>query len=163
MVDVVEYRTLSWCDRYKIGSDGSIIGPMGRPLIPGRHPQGYLQVLIYRPGQHRLCRRVHALVCEAFHGPRPEGQEVRHLDGNPANNNASNLRWGTHSENVIDSINHGTKFVPRGELQRTSKLTGQDILEIRSSNQSQAELALKYGVTQGHISNIRSRKTWRHV
>lgn len=51
---------------------------------------------------------VHALVALAFLGPRPSGQEVCHGDGNPANNNLSNLRYDTHSANALDSVRHGT-------------------------------------------------------
>ncbi len=35
--------------------------------------------------------RLHRLICEAFHGPCPEGQECRHLDGDPSNNRPENL------------------------------------------------------------------------
>lgn len=51
---------------------------------------------------------VHAAVAEAFIGPRPAGMQVRHLDGNRLNNALSNLAYGTQSENVQDSLQHGT-------------------------------------------------------
>lgn len=52
---------------------------------------------------------VHRLVAEAFHGPCPEGMTlVRHLDGSRDNNTPDNLRWGTKSENALDSVAHGT-------------------------------------------------------
>jgi hypothetical protein len=51
---------------------------------------------------------VHVLVARTFLGPRPEGQEVRHRDGNPSNNQVSNLRYGTRSENASDAVEHGT-------------------------------------------------------
>lgn len=48
--------------------------------------------------------KVHQLVCEAFHGPKPgksEGYYVcMHLDENAANNRADNLSWGTQKENL---------------------------------------------------------------
>ncbi|SDN35029.1 NUMOD4 motif-containing protein [Geodermatophilus siccatus] len=56
----------------------------------------------------KTCRTVHTLVCEAFHGPRPRGHEARHLDGDSQNNRADNLRWGTPSQNRLDSVRHGT-------------------------------------------------------
>jgi hypothetical protein len=52
--------------------------------------------------------RVHRLVCEAFHGPAPDGRECAHLDGNQLNNRADNLAWVTHKENVAHMIAHGT-------------------------------------------------------
>lgn len=52
--------------------------------------------------------KVHALVLLAFCGPRPAGLEIRHLDGNPQNNRADNLAYGTTSENQYDRVIHGT-------------------------------------------------------
>lgn len=45
--------------------------------------------------------KVHRLICEAFHGPPPDGQNVcLHIDENSANNRADNLKWGTQKENL---------------------------------------------------------------
>lgn len=51
---------------------------------------------------------VHHLVATTFIGPKPPGMHVRHLDGDRLNNLLSNLAIGTASENVQDSIAHGT-------------------------------------------------------
>jgi len=42
---------------------------------------------------------VHVAVCEAFHGKRPEGMVVDHIDEDRVNNHYKNLRWVTQSEN----------------------------------------------------------------
>lgn len=60
---------------------------------------------------------VHSLVLTAFVGPKPEGMECCHRDGNPLNNHIDNLRWGTHSDNMQDSIRHGT-FKKKSRLLR---------------------------------------------
>ena len=45
--------------------------------------------------------KVHRLVCEAFHGPQPDGKPIcMHLDENSANNRPDNLAWGTQKENL---------------------------------------------------------------
>lgn len=45
--------------------------------------------------------KVHQLVCEAFHGPKPfDRAVVLHDDENSLNNKPSNLRWGTQKENL---------------------------------------------------------------
>jgi HNH endonuclease len=80
-------------------------------LSPATNRKGYKSVSLRRDGKART-QQVHALVLEAFVGPRPAGFVTRHLDGNPANNDLTNLRWGTHSENVRDSIAHGTHYSP---------------------------------------------------
>lgn len=69
--------------------------------------QGYILATLCRAGKSRL-RRVHHLVLETFGGPRPPGLQTRHLDGNPANNSLSNLKWGTYQENSDDRKKHGT-------------------------------------------------------
>ena len=79
----------------------------GRILRQLTDEHGYRRVTLYRGGES-YNRKVHSLVLEAFIGPRPAGLETRHLDGDPANNRITNLRWGTRSENVADVLRHGT-------------------------------------------------------
>ena len=52
--------------------------------------------------------KVHRLIAETFHGPRPSPEhEVRHLDGDRANSRADNLSWGTRKDNADDRERHG--------------------------------------------------------
>lgn len=73
-------------------------------LSPDRY--GYLCAKLYLAGK-LYHRPIHQLVCEAWHGPRPEGLETRHLDGDQLNNAPWNLKWGTPSENSQDRTLHG--------------------------------------------------------
>jgi HNH endonuclease/NUMOD4 motif len=85
-------------------------GRMGLPrphfLTPAFDRPGYLFVLLCKDGQ-RTRGRVHQVVAGVFHGPRPDGLVIRHLDGNSTNNAASNLTYGTASENAQDTLTHG--------------------------------------------------------
>lgn len=72
-----------------------------------RTKHGRLRVNIRTNGNRHVCL-VHHLVAEAFLGPRPHGKYVLHKDGNHNNNAASNLYYGTQSENMKDAIRHGT-------------------------------------------------------
>ena len=76
-------------------------------LKPKADRYGYLVVTLCG-GPTPRSARVHRLVAAAFLGECPAGQVVRHLDGNPANNAASNLAYGTHSQNLLDQVRHGT-------------------------------------------------------
>lgn len=67
---------------------------------------GYRRVTLYLNGR-RWHRTVHVLVALAFIGPRPDGMEVRHLDGDQLNNCRSNLTYGTPTENHLDTVRHG--------------------------------------------------------
>lgn len=76
-----------------------------KPALTGDRAN-YLSVNLTGGGR-RWKPKVHYLVLAAFVGPRPHGYQVRHLDGDPANNTVANLAWGTASENRWDTIRHG--------------------------------------------------------
>ena len=50
-----------------------------------------------------------------------------------------------------------------GERNPMSKLTEVDIKSIRGSLGTCESVAQAYGISSGHVSNIRSRKAWAHV
>ncbi|MGP5930306.1 NUMOD4 motif-containing HNH endonuclease [Corynebacterium glyciniphilum] len=77
-----------------------------RVLRPALNRRGYEGVHLYRRGIGEGFS-VHRLVLLAFVGPCPEGMEVRHLNGAPADNRLTNLRYGTSLENKLDIIRHG--------------------------------------------------------
>ena len=52
-------------------------------------------------------RPVHWLVAFAFLGPRPDGLEVRHLNGDKLDARLVNLAYGTHADNNRDTVAHG--------------------------------------------------------
>lgn len=106
---------------------------------------------------------VQILVCEAFHGPRPEGHYACHRDGDGLNNRSSNLYWGTPLENAADTKRHGRQVM--GEAIPWSVLTEDNVREIRrlAGSMSQREIGEKFGVGQPRISRILSGEQWRHV
>ena len=71
------------------------------------HPTGHLRVKLSLDGAYKGAT-IHRLVLLAFEGPEPDGMEVCHTDGNPANNRLDNLRWGTRGDNLRDRVRHGT-------------------------------------------------------
>ena len=106
---------------------------------------------------------VHRLVCEAFHGPAPKGYEVCHGPNGKLDNRASQIRWGTRSENHgIDRDRDGTKIF--GEKHHNSILTEKDVLEIwKSDRTSSPTVAKKYGVAPRTIRDIWNKKTWVNI
>ena len=69
--------------------------------------RNYRWITLTKDGRQQRYQ-VHRLVLFAFDRFPGEGEECRHLDGNPANNNRSNLTWGTRGENMQDMLVHGT-------------------------------------------------------
>lgn len=120
---------------------------------------------------------VHRIVCAAFHGPAPtEMHQAAHKDGDRTNNRSANLRWATPSQNEMDKREHGTvregakhhsaikpECMARGSRVGTAKLTEDQIVSIRADTRLRREIAAHYGINETHVSEIRSRRVWRHV
>ena len=108
---------------------------------------------------------MHTLIALAFLGPRPNGLWVCHNDGVPTNNRAENLRYDTPTSNTADSIKHGR--TPFGTKAYNAKLTEDDIPKIvelaASGLYTQAEIGIRFGVSQRAIWQILAGKRWRHV
>ncbi|ATN90865.1 HNH endonuclease [Gordonia phage Lysidious] len=81
------------------------IGP--RILAANPRPSGHLCVRLYRNGRG-VGMDVHTAVLTAFVGPRPDGHEACHSNGDATDNRLTNLRWDTRSENNFDRVRHGT-------------------------------------------------------
>lgn len=134
---------------------------------------GYKEVGIYKGfAARKVLRhaRVHALVLEVWDRKKKTGEMCRHLNGCKLDNRIENLRWGTSKENNGDRRLHGT--MPIGEIHPGSKLSEDDVLEIRKTytkgvNQfdpgNTKELALKFGINVSGINKIIHGQTWKHL
>lgn|SRR3990167_1328636 len=74
----------------------------------GKSTNGYMQVMLKDSEGIRKAERVHRFICEAFNGECPIKHECSHLNGDRADNRASNLIWETTSDNHKRKILHGT-------------------------------------------------------
>lgn len=113
MDDVTPERWLPivrWEDSYEVSNLGRVRNKRTARLIGYATSIGYRGVTLCDGSGANEQRYIHELVAEAFIGPRPPGQEVRHLDGSRDNNIVSNLAYGTRSRNAYDSLEHGTHF-----------------------------------------------------
>ena len=124
---------------YLAGPDGEIVSTRVQPAtrLAARMHKGYLHVSV-RGGTGKSARRkmpVHQLVLLAYEGPKPFPQAVtRHLDGDALNNRPGNLAWGTVSENIADSIRHGTAIcLRRGAEHPRTRLLDEDLRAIRAA------------------------------
>lgn len=149
---------------YEVTPDGRVWSHYNdKFLIPTRRGP-YLNVDLAKDGLIHQ-RRIHVLVLEAFVGPRPDGMQCRHLNGDPHDNNLDNLRWGTALENAADRERHGRW--PHGEKSPRSKLTSDDVASIRNSYIPQVVtlkmLAESYGVGISEIHRIIHKQAWCHL
>ena len=107
------------CIEYYVNDAGNVKSTKGtieRILKPKIAKTGYPVVnLTQRIGRKKLMTvPIHTLVAFAFLGlpPTPYGKKrgcsvVKHIDGNKANNKASNLKWSKRAEEKMTKIEEG--------------------------------------------------------
>ena len=165
--DLVEYRLVPGFSRYCVGSDGSVWSSYSRSwrrLRVSVDHHGYPRVGLCKRGAGGRTTTVHSIILAAFVGPRPLGCECRHLNGIPNDNRLANLCWGTHAENQMDSVRHGT--ASPGKSHPASKLTEAAVREIRKqygAGNSLSYLAQAFGVSPRTITKVILREAWKHI
>lgn len=110
VVPLLEVVVLAEFPDHEIHRDGTVYrvrgkGKHGEIQSHIGHRYGYKKIKIMHAGvRHGFW--LHRLICRAFHGEPPEynGEtaHVRHRDGDPSNNHADNLCYGSRSENMQD-------------------------------------------------------------
>lgn len=127
---------------------------------------GYYVIELYCNGKNKMFR-INRLVAQAFI-PNPENKTfVNHIDGNKLNNHVDNLEWCTAKENMIHASKTKLLSPSHGEKHYISKLTENDVLEIRSKyipkKYSHNKLAKEYCVDYKTIYCIINNLTWKHI
>lgn len=123
-----------------------------RILKPGKYSKsGHLSVVLRRGSNGSP---VHQLIMKTFIGEPPAGTEVCHLNGNPADNRLSNLRYDTRTENIIDVYRQGKRW---------RKLSTQNVIDIKnklSRGFTCTEIAKEFSVSICTISAIKNGRTF---
>lgn len=88
---------ISYSDTYEVSEEGNVRNKKtGRILKPWDCGDVYLDLTI-----HGKSKKVHRMIAERFlPAPTAEGLQVDHIDRDPKNNNASNLRWVSPQVNL---------------------------------------------------------------
>lgn len=88
---------------------------------------------------------------------------VMHSCDRPCCVNPDHLRVGTKDQNNADRDAKGRHVKLVGSSHGNARFSEQDILDIRSSTESDAALGVKYSARSATIGNIRARRTWKHL
>ena len=140
---------------YKIASNGCWIWTMAST---GR----YGQITI-----NSKCVLGHRLSYELHKGPIPKGLYVCHSCDNGHCVNPEHLFLGTPADNSRDFIEKGGKPGAYGASHYRTRLTENDVKEIRqlyvNSRMTFRQIGERYNLKPVTIHNIVRRKTWTHV
>lgn len=86
---------------FRIHTPAPRVGLISKANKTATHEYRIVMLRRWGDGPRQQPRKVHQLVCEAFHGPKPfPNAVVIHIDENALNNRPENLRWGTQKENL---------------------------------------------------------------
>lgn len=169
----VDYKEVPGFAGYLVGSDGTVwSNRFGSRwgLFQGKYKRlkdspdkdGYFCYRLYNGTGVSHFAHGHSLVLVTFVGPCPEGLEGCHNDGNPANNQLNNLRWGTRTSNAADCISHGRR--PRHERHGRAKIENRDAFEIMrlvADGCSKASVGRCFGISGTQVSRIVSGQQWK--
>ena len=99
-------------------------------------------------------------------GVDPGEMQVCHTCDNPMCVNPHHLWLGTQQDNTADMVakrRHRPFPVGPGEKAPSHKLSESEVRQIRTLRRRQKDIARQYGVSQGTISLLKTRKTWAHL
>ena len=128
----------------------------------GKDKDGYGSVSIRGKnlGSHRVSFLIH-------HGEIPDGMQVLHRCDNPSCVNPGHLFLGTAKDNMVDREEKKRGGQLSGSRQGLSKLTEEDVREIRARYSfgkiGYIKLGKEFGVSHSNIVSIVNRETWKHV
>lgn len=144
--------------RSRRGSPGKVLGEpvVLTPYDGSGYPKYHLS---YGAAKRRVY--AHALVMDAFVGPRPAGREIAHLDGCRDNPALANLAYVTPLENNSHKRVHGTQKALAGPDQPKAVLTADQVREVRDLRRRRAmrvvEIARKFGISRETVYSVCNR------
>lgn len=152
------------------GTRGCIVGKI---LKNNRDRKGYLCVTLVTTSG-KIVARIHRIVAAAFIGnPTTERPHVNHKNSNPQDNRVENLEWVSRSENMAHCSRagrHGSvmcpESVPRGEKSYQSKVTEEQVREIRRLAEFSvpySEISSRYGISTSAVWKIKFGHSWKSV
>lgn len=91
--------------------------------------------------------------------------QICHKCDTPSCCNPEHLFLWTAKDNTQDKVKKWRCYTGdhKWELSWRSKLTEKQVLEIRIDNRSNRKIAIDYNIDYSSVSDIKRRKTWKHI
>lgn len=153
---------------YEVSLDGRVRNKSKGLVLNGYFDKdGYLNVNLRNSllGTRKVFK-IHRLVALAFIPNLQSKPLVNHINGIKTDNHIYNLEWVTASENNQHAHDNGLINTSKGENHWNSKLSVEDIKEIKNLYKfglTQKLISEIFHVGSQHISRIVRNETWTHL
>lgn len=143
---------------YQVSNTGKVRTLIHNKIMKPDVYNGYERVTLYSPFRKRRSF-VHRLVAEAF-VPNPENKPIiDHIDTNPFNNNADNIKWCSQKENINNPISLNKRHKPHSKEWNENIRKGQEkkpifCVELGIVFNGQTDAQRKLGIFQTNIGKV---------
>lgn len=170
------WKEIKGFEDYQVSSDGELktfnwknkgIEAIMKPAFDNG---GYLRTMLKHKETGKFSTiKVHRIVAQTFLENPLNKPQVNHKNGVRHDNRIENLEWVTHSENQLHSFRILDRDV-KGEKNSCAKLKNENVLWIRenypnrkSLNLTRKKIAEMFGISEGTLKQVISRKKWKHI
>ena len=140
------WKDIDGCETHQVSNMGRIYVKSINRATYGHKKHGYPHINIVDDSGNNHVYSVHKLVAKAFI-PNPENkQQVDHIDSNPLNNRADNLRWVNPEEQYQNSESVKKKQIGQERAQKSWKLKPliKKMLEIEPDKLELVKMIVNY-------------------
>lgn len=155
---IKEYKKL-----YDISSIGRVYSKRKKRILKPSFVREYARIGLVSKKHNRKTFLINRLVLITFKRFPKKREECIHLDNKPFHNNLTNLKWGSHKENMF--MDRGNNHSFKGDKNPNSKLTSKDIKKIRNIYKNRnsffwgkRKLAKQFNIGETQLANIVRKK-----